>query len=118
MSLISREVALEKVRTMQTYKLSEGDDMLLVDKAEVQTELMMLPNAAQWHLMTETPEIENDYLVTIRGAFGRNWIEMASYNRDDRWIVWSKDLDVTDCIAWMELPEPYEEEQNWKKIHH
>lgn len=45
MSLISRQAALEKVRTMQTYKLSEGDDMLLVDKAEVQTELMMLPSA-------------------------------------------------------------------------
>ena len=45
MSLISRQAALEKVRTMQTYKLSEGDDMLLVDKAGVQTELMMLPSA-------------------------------------------------------------------------
>ena len=45
MSLISRKAALEKVRAMQTYKLSEDDDMLLVDKAEVQTELMMLPSA-------------------------------------------------------------------------
>ena len=41
--LISRQAALEKVRTMQTYKLFMGDDMILVDKAEVQTELMMLP---------------------------------------------------------------------------
>ena len=41
--LIDRQQALEKVRAMQTYKLSEGDDMLLLDKAEVQTELMMLP---------------------------------------------------------------------------
>ena len=43
--LIDRQQALEKVRAMQTYKLSEGDDMLLLDKAEVQTELMMLPPA-------------------------------------------------------------------------
>ena len=43
--LISRQAALEKVRTMQTYKLFEGDDMILVDKADVQTELMMLPTA-------------------------------------------------------------------------
>ena len=41
--LISRQAALEKVRAMQTYKLFMGDDMILVDKAEVQTELMMLP---------------------------------------------------------------------------
>ena len=43
--LISRQAALEKVRAMQTYKLFMGDDMILVDKAEVQTELMMLPSA-------------------------------------------------------------------------
>lgn len=41
--LISRKAMLEKIRTMQTYKLFLGDDMILVDKAEVQTELMMLP---------------------------------------------------------------------------
>ena len=41
---ISRQAALEKVRTMQTYKLFVGDDMILIDKADVQTELMMLPS--------------------------------------------------------------------------
>lgn len=45
MDLISRRAALEKVRTMQTYKLFEGDDMILVDQADVQTELMALPPA-------------------------------------------------------------------------
>lgn len=43
--LISRQSAIDAVRVMQTYKLSEGDDMLLVDQAEVMTELMMLPSA-------------------------------------------------------------------------
>lgn len=42
---ISRQAAIDAVRRLQTYKLSEGDDMLLVDKAEVQTKLMMLPPA-------------------------------------------------------------------------
>ena len=42
---ISRQDALEAVRAMQTYKLFEDDDMILVDKAEVQTELMMMPSA-------------------------------------------------------------------------
>lgn len=40
-----RQAAIDAVRAMQTYKLSEGDDMLLVDQAEVMTELMMLPSA-------------------------------------------------------------------------
>ena len=44
---ISRQVSLEKIRTLQTYKLFAGDDMILVDKAQVQTELMMLPPVQQ-----------------------------------------------------------------------
>ena len=43
-SLIKRQAAIDAIRPLQTYKLSAGDDMLLVDKAEVQTELMMLPS--------------------------------------------------------------------------
>jgi len=49
--LISRAEALDAIRPLQTYKLFEGDDMLLIDKADVQTELMMLPSAEpeqQW----------------------------------------------------------------------
>ena len=42
---IDRQAAIESIRKMQTYKLCEGDEMILVDKAEVQTELMMLPSA-------------------------------------------------------------------------
>lgn len=43
--VISRQKSIDAVRVMQTYKLSEGDDMLLVDQAEVMTELMMLSPA-------------------------------------------------------------------------
>ena len=43
--LIDRQATLETLRTMQTYKLHEDDDMILVDKADVQTELMMMPSA-------------------------------------------------------------------------
>ena len=41
---ISRQAALEKIRKMQTYKMFAGDDLILVDQAEAQTELMMLPS--------------------------------------------------------------------------
>lgn len=43
--LISQQAAIDALRKMQTYKLFTGDDMILVDKAQVQTELMMLPSA-------------------------------------------------------------------------
>ena len=43
--LISRRAAIEAVRAMQTYKMCYGDDLILIDKAGTQTELMMLPFA-------------------------------------------------------------------------
>ena len=43
--MISRQAAIEALRAMQTYKLFAGDDMLLIDQAGAQTELMMLPPA-------------------------------------------------------------------------
>ena len=42
---ISRQQAIDALRAMQTYKLGAGEDMLLIDQAEAQTELMMLPLA-------------------------------------------------------------------------
>lgn len=43
--LISLQAAIDALRKMQTYKLFAGDDMILIDKAGAQTELMMLPSA-------------------------------------------------------------------------
>ena len=43
--LISRQQAVDALRKMQTYKLFSGDDMLLIDQAGAQTELMLLPPA-------------------------------------------------------------------------
>lgn len=42
---ISRAAAIDALRKMQTYKMFSGDDMLLIDQAGAQTELMLLPPA-------------------------------------------------------------------------
>lgn len=44
---ISRQMATDALRKMQTYKLFSGDDMLLIDQAGAMTELMLLPPAQQ-----------------------------------------------------------------------
>ena len=76
--LISRQAALETIRTMQTYKLFAGDDMLLIDQAEAQTELMMLPSAKPVH------------------KTGR-WIEMSSTNHTYKCSVCGRLLvNITD----------------------
>ena len=43
--VISRQAAIDALRSMQTYKLFAGDDMLLIDQTGAQTELMLLPSA-------------------------------------------------------------------------
>ena len=78
--LISRQAALEKVRTMQTYKLFMGDDMILVDKAEVQTELMMLPSAqrtGRWKV-SELPKGKMKYCSEC--GFGQYIADERQYN--------------------------------------
>lgn len=42
---ISRQEATDALRKMQTYKMFEGDDVLLIDQAGAMTELMLLPPA-------------------------------------------------------------------------
>lgn len=42
---VSRQEATDALRKMQTYKMFEGDDVLLIDQAGAMTELMLLPSA-------------------------------------------------------------------------
>ena len=43
--LISRQAAIDAVRNIRAITGTEDDSILLIDKAEAQTELMMLPSA-------------------------------------------------------------------------
>ena len=56
---ISRQAAIDALRAMQTYKLFAGDDMLLIDQAGAQTELMLLPpiqpKRGRWHYSDGKP---------------------------------------------------------------
>ena len=75
---ISRAKAIDALRKMQTYKLFSGDDMLLIDQAGAQTELMLLPPAQ--------PE-------RIKG----HWIEIALSNHTYKCSVCGRLLvNITD----------------------
>lgn len=127
--LISRQAALEKVRTMQTYKLFMGDDMILIDKADVQTELMMLPSAQPeppWILCSERMPEEHEWLgtkkfgttisdevyVTFENEKGERFCKHLSFQNGE---LSSYDKAYMDAlykgskpIAWMPLPKPFE----------
>ena len=53
--LIDRQAAIDALRAMQTYKMFAGDDLLLIDQAGAQTELMMLPSTQSKTNCSEFP---------------------------------------------------------------
>ena len=77
--LISRQAAIDALRKMQTYKLFSGDDMLLIDQAGAQTELMLLPPAqpgrikSKWALHTYMPH--NKFCLACRNdsPYNKQW---------------------------------------------
>jgi len=113
--LISRQAALEKVRAMQTYKLFVGDDMILVDKAEVQTRLMMLPTAQpepHWIPVSERlPEIGKYVLCYLKSRRYFGHYRVCIYRAADKYINHPyfdfNENGFPDVIAWMPLPEAY-----------
>ena len=110
--LISRQDAIDTIRKFQTYKLFEKDNMLLVDQAEVMTELMMLPSAEpQWIPVSERlPERNEIVLVSYKTT---NKVHMCKYLDDgseNPWWSYNDDCSAWNnvILAWMPLPPPYE----------
>lgn len=73
-----------------------------------------------WILCSERmPDKMGDYLVTLCDD-GRTWVEVALWNETfgGRWqVVLYNDVDYSDIsnvIAWMPLPEPYQAERREK----
>jgi len=85
---ISRQAALDAIRPLQTYKLFAGDDMILVDKAEVQTELMMLPST-----QPEIVKCKKCKYVYYDEEFGNYWCNRMSGSfkvEADGYCKWGK----------------------------
>lgn len=79
---ISRQAAVDAVRNIRAITGTEDDSILLIDKAEVQTELMMLPSA-----QPERAEGE--------------WVQIQRYARDAQ-----PDLECPFCkhrIGWFDM---------------
>ena len=88
---ISRQQAIDALRTMQTYKLFAGDDMLLIDQAGAQTELMLLPpiqpKRGRWEMGIDERFVECSEcgLMTTRNelrglaVFGKNEPNFCPY---------------------------------------
>lgn len=129
---ISRKAAIDTVRNLNAIVSPISDDALLVDRAEVQTELMMLPSVQEWIPVTDRlPEEEQDVLVTVHfkgvrdnhGGWNahikpRFYVDIA-HRIDDHWSSYSDEYKVAknrhEVVAWMPLPEPWDDGSNYDK---
>lgn len=115
---VERQAVLDTIRAMETYKLFEGDDTLLIDKAEAQTELRKLPSAQpepKW--IPVTKKAHPDLPIRVQVQMDNGWI-ITAYYQEGEW------LSVPDCgeplldnwiEAWRELPEPWKGEKYERK---
>jgi len=102
---ISRQAAIDVVRKCSVKEVTPA--YMLINKAEVMTELMMLPPAQpRWIPMKERrPEKDGRYLCTFQGKA----VHICMYlNGGFRLYGENKDNLIT---AWMPLPEPYREDE-------
>ena len=103
--LISRQAAMDALRAMQTYKLFAGDDMLLIDQAGAQTELMLLlpiqPKRGRW-IRTGSGSLYDHYECSECGKAPK-WECMG----DNRWKIAFTDF-CPNCGAKMEVTTPPE----------
>ena len=92
--LISRQVAVDALRKMQTYKLFSGDDMLLIDQAGAMTELMLLPPAQpeSFEWCTDCKEYDQESHCCHR------WSKVISKTVDEMQVVRCKDCIYADYM--------------------
>lgn len=138
--LISRQAAIYALRAMQTYKLGAGEDMLLIDQAEAQTELMLLPSAQvekayelgkadrpKWIPCSERMPEEREWIGTEKfGTTISDKVLVTFESRGERFVKPMKFqngelggmdkhtmdafFDEWKAVAWMPLPEAYRED--------
>lgn len=128
--LISRADAIEAVRKIVPYVIDNdtGQWGILVNKANVITELSALPSAdAVQGWRKGKPTEQGQYMVTL-DSFGHKHIDLFYYgkplmpNRKVRGKCWYRSddewgdvvYDDTDILAWMPLQKPYKYEHDEK----
>ena len=118
--LIDRQMALDLIKNSQPEIYISDYKMPLIDKAYIQTELMLVPTAQQelkWIPCSERlPEEDGQYLITVKYKHVNGYESIYAEHGD--WFDGGWDMyycsghcgEVEDIIAWMPLPKPYKGE--------
>ena len=109
------EELIDQLKHLQTYKLDAGDEMTLVDRDDVveiiadHVKAEVSPPDQRWIPCSETEEAP-EYEVIACNADGE---EMLGYLSTDG-VDWECDSAyelMTDVVAWMKKPKPWEGEK-------
>lgn len=119
---------IDEIKHLQTYKLFEGDEQVLIDRDDtieifakhIRASAQPEQTEQRWIPCSERlPNCNGCYLVWRPHFFGGK-IGMPSicyFDGKDTWhdsygIDFNRILQPSDVTAWTPLPEPYKEEQD------
>ena len=108
---------IDEIQRLQTYKLFEGDDMVLVDLDAV---VAIMANHIKADKCSETPngwiscdeglpELDDEVLVTDDGGELRHCI-FCSWGEWCGFVTYEEGMRIK-ATAWMPLPEPWKGEE-------
>lgn len=112
--IISRQAAIDAIRNIRATTGTHDDEILLIDKAEAQTELMLLPTAEpQWIPCgerlpyAEYGESPNVYCYCCDLEQGGKWAQLLYFN-GGVWCLPTGETFDYKVLAWYPLPtKPY-----------
>ena len=107
--------AIKYLNNPLSWAIGKTLEQQIADNKEATQMAIEALEKQRWIPVTERlPDKRGDYLVTLCGN-GEPWVEIALWNETfgGRWqMVLYNDVDYSDIsnvIAWMPLPEPYQE---------
>ena len=89
MDLIYRQQALDAIRNIKAITGTSDDEILLIDKAEAQTELMMLPSAQQCMTATSNTMVSETVKIPVMDGTTER-LPSAEPRKKGKWIYGEK----------------------------
>ena len=90
---IYRQQALDAIRNIKAITGTSDDEILLIDKAEAQTELMMLPSAQQCMTATSNTMVSETVKIPVMDGTTERLPSAEPERKKGKWEYFSENID-------------------------